>query len=870
MIRTFVGMGNGSVSIRRNCDATDRSFTLSRCWPRILISSRPCSSADTVTQDGQDDRMETHVRTPMEIFHLPQHLVVPLFQRPYVWNEEEQWLPLWQDVRRMAELRLQDPYGSATHFLGAVVVQAHESQLGHIPASNIIDGQQRLTTLQLLMDAAASILEEAGFDALAGQLDGLTHNQDNFVQPGVAKLKVRHTNRDKAAFDEVMDADPPIDHSALKHSGSLLVRAHQFFAESVSEWLGDVTSDDFGSRADALTFVLTRGLELVAINLRASEDSQEIFETLNARGTPLTAADLIKNFVFQRLEAEGVDMQRAYAEDWPFESKFWESEVSVGRYSMSRGSVFLTQWLGSRTGEEVSPRSTFSQFKYYVEHVSGQKMSELLPLIKQQADLYEAWTTAADDSDRALTPVEMCVYRMNTSGVEVLKPLLIWLHEPGKDLPANVVADVVCAVESWLVRRQILRLPSADLGRSVADLIRLHRDTLADELPDRVRGYLTRLGTASSFWPGDEEIRKTLLTEAVYRRFRPRRLRMFLEAIEDRLRSVSSQPPVPRRGYPIEHVMPQSWTTNWPVDGLEAELERGAHIHRLGNLTLLTQKLNSSVSNGPWGGEKGKRAKLQEHDTFLMNRIFRDGATESWDEVRIDQRTADMIDALLEIWSVPSGHLGEISDPQDKAQAWIEIKDLLAAGLLEPGTRLVPRPGQWSSSEAIVRPDGMLEVDGKIFETPSGAGKYVKDGVTNGWYFWRLPDGRKLVDIRSIYRGEEQDARADFDWSRLHMILEALPTAHWTSYANLADAVGTAPQPLGNHMTACHQCVNAHRVLTHDGKVAPNFRWTDPDDLRDPADLLCEEGLAITDGKADLNRQLSSDDLAALVGEQRD
>src|SRR4051812_45858988 len=145
---------------------------------------------------GRDEResVETNVRTPLEIFNLPQHLVVPLFQRPYVWDENEQWLPLWQDVRRLAELRLTNPYSSAAHFLGAVVVQAQENQTGSLPARNVIDGQQRLTTLELLMDAAASVLEEAGLDALSAQLEVLTHNLEQFVTGGDTRLKVRHTN----------------------------------------------------------------------------------------------------------------------------------------------------------------------------------------------------------------------------------------------------------------------------------------------------------------------------------------------------------------------------------------------------------------------------------------------------------------------------------------------------------------------------------------------------------------------------------------------------------------------------------------------------------------------------------------------------
>src|SRR3954463_1364529 len=118
--------------------------------------------------------MDTHVRTPQDVFMQPQHLVVPPFQRPYVWEELEQWAPLWQDVRRLAELRPARPAADIKHFLGAIVVQAQEPILGGVQASSIIDGQQRLTTLQLLMDATAAALEAASHDHLAAQLGPLT------------------------------------------------------------------------------------------------------------------------------------------------------------------------------------------------------------------------------------------------------------------------------------------------------------------------------------------------------------------------------------------------------------------------------------------------------------------------------------------------------------------------------------------------------------------------------------------------------------------------------------------------------------------------------------------------------------------------
>ena len=84
---------------------------------------------------------------------------------------------------------------------------------------------------------------------------------------------------------------------------------------------------------------------------------------------------------------------------------------------------------------------------------------------------------------------------------------------------------------------------------------------------------------------------------------------MLLEAVEDQLRAAYNNPPVPRRGYPIEHVLPQKWEDNWPVEGLEAQLERGGHVHRFGNLTLLTENLNSAVSNGAWHVKRQKLLK---------------------------------------------------------------------------------------------------------------------------------------------------------------------------------------------------------------------------------------------------------------------
>ncbi|MCO4273052.1 DUF262 domain-containing protein [Pseudarthrobacter sp. HLT3-5] len=688
---------------------------------------------------------------------------MPLFQRPYVWDQENQWVPLWQDIRRLVEVRLTNSVASPTHFLGALVLQSMPGQLGSMQSWLIIDGQQRLTTLQLLFDAAASVFESRGLDQITGQLEALTQNPSAFVQDDDVSLKLRHTNRDRAAYDEIMLADPPVSYAALTHASSLVTRAHRYFAEQITCWTGEAGEEKAALRASALANVLTQSLQMVVIGLRADENSQEIFETLNARGTPLTAADLIKNFVFQRLTAEGVDTHMAYKELWPFDTKFWEKEISVGRYPISRGSLFLNQWLVSRVGEEIGPKSTFTRFKHYVEHEADQSMAALLMNIKEQAGRYQGWTERAADPHAALNAAEMCVYRSQAAEIEALKPVLLWLHEPGSSIASGTRNLVIAMMESWFMRRALLRLSLGDMGRVIADIIKTHRGTPDSELTQGIKSYLTRQNAASTYWPGDVELRKTLADDAAYRRFKRGRLRMFMEAVEDHYRGYTGSTPsrtgtrVPRLGFPIEHMMPQNWAEHWPVADLGQELEREAHVHRLGNLTLLTSSLNSAVSNGPWLGEMGKRAKLERHDVLLMNRRIYESATDGWTEEKIDKRTAEVVEALIATWSVPEGHTGTVSTGTLAAIPETTTRELVASGLLPSGTILRARYGQWGDRRCEVLETGELRTDdGKRFTTPSGAGHHIRKGATNGWAFWELPDGRRLSSLRIEYHSSRR------------------------------------------------------------------------------------------------------------------
>ena len=257
------------------------------------------------------------------------------------------------------------------------------------------------------------------------------------------------------------------------------------------------------------------------------------------------------------------------------------------------------------------------------------------------------------------------------------------------------------------------------------------------------------LNVTSTYWPGDQEIELALGTDPVYRRFSRGRMRMFLEAIENAYRAETRQPQVERALYPIEHILPQKWEDNWRVDGREAQEERAAHVHRLGNLTLLTSSLNAKVSNGPW---ISKRQALLRHNTIkLIGRLVERDETTSWDEAQIENRTQEMVRVLLTVWPVPTGHLGRVVDIAAKSQDWIEVKHLIDAGLVIPGQELVSTHRDFPDATVTVAPDGHLLAEGRRFGTLSGAAKHFRGRVTNGWYFWSLPDGRRLRDVRTQF-----------------------------------------------------------------------------------------------------------------------
>ena len=714
--------------------------------------------------------METQVRTPQMVFMQPQRLIVPLFQRPYVWNEENQWAPLWGDLTRLAERLLKAPQGKHhPHFLGAVVLQQVQNPVGAMQERMIIDGQQRLTTLQLLLDALHGELLTAGAIPQAMRIEPLVTNAHPFWERPADQFKVLPTNRDRAAFNEVMGAANPVTYTSLMNHGARLVEAHRFFAKEAKEWLNANGDEDVDTRAAAIERTVRELLQLVVIDLTLDENAQEIFETLNARGAQLTAADLIKNFVFQRLIESGVDVEAAYETNWKeFETGFWETEMRFGRFSYSRSSIFLDQWLIARTGEDIVAREVFARFKSYADHEAGVPMVELLQQIRRAAFVYRSFVEQAGNLTEPVDRLGLFAYRTNTMESEVFKPLILWLLDPELDpLSGDKIRRSLEVVESWLARRMLVRASTKGYNQVATELIAQLNKSEREDAPAVIENFFRYQTAPGRYWPDDGEVRSEIASLMAYRRLRRGRLRMVLEAIEDHRRGWKGTSEgfggqrVVRGKYTIEHIMPRKWNAHWPLTtGVQSEAERDQLLHTLGNLTLLTTPLNTKVANGPWST---KRLALQEHDVLKLNSDLLDDAQEEWTDERIRHRTKSLIQSVLEIWPVPKGHKSGFSaQPSRKFTHKVEVADLIGAGLLEAGATLYVRRQKHAHRTATVLSDGRIDVDGVPFARPSGAAAAITGKTENGWWLFLVEPGGKR-SLRDIAHDYVDQTSADVD-----------------------------------------------------------------------------------------------------------
>jgi hypothetical protein len=336
---------------------------------------------------------------------------------------------------------------------------------------------------------------------------------------------------------------------------------------------------------------------------------------------------------------------------------------------------------------------------------------------------------------------------------ETVKPVLIHLLDPAlPEVPISEIEKALSAIESWLVRRAVIRATSKNFNKMfpqlVGELIANQRATAGTY----IETFLRQQTADSLYWPDDSTVRKHLTSSGIYSTLTRSRLRMILEGIEDEIRNpanerVATQQQWCERGsLQVEHVMPTSWKANWPLSDGETEDARKERINRIGNLTLLTPTKNAAVSNGPWFGEnpkKHKRALLGTNTTFLMNlALVAETGVNGWTIKQIDARCETMTDKFLSVWPAPLGHsVNPQTDNRIKTDINASVDKLLSSGLLEVGTILELRKGKSAGKTAQVLESGHLRLeDGSLHETPGAAVLHIRKRKrsANGWVEWGL------------------------------------------------------------------------------------------------------------------------------------
>lgn len=598
------------------------------------------------------------------ILTLERRFVIPTFQRDYEWTEDGQWRLLFDDfevvIDRLEQERniaamVGDPVTKADkkvapHFLGAIVLDRVATAAGSIDMRSVIDGQQRLTTLQLLIRGVLDVLIASG-SPREKQVRRLIQNPADVVHDDDERHKVWPRRRDRSIWRLAMADDFPAD------SDHLYFKARAYFRKRA---LVATQGDDGSERIDVVVDALLDLFKLVVIDLEDNDDAQVIFEVLNGRQTPLSATDLVKNLLFLRAELSDENaLESLYDEHWAhFDDEWWKEEIGRGHAARGRRDVLLSSWLTATTGSEVNIGHLYREARMYLDDERPKIELVLQDLTASAAAFRAIFQPPVTLPERMLDAYRRVLQQSVTTAL----PLLVWLRTlPEDEFKPEDHLQAVVAVDSWLTRRVIVGSNTRGYGKRFVDVLKAAQAARqkGGSILDGIEANLLTAGSDNLTWPTDDDVEHALLTRPFYNNLTQERIRMLLGAIDRQLHLEHPKGEHPQFDYDklqIEHILPQAWQTYWPVSAddeaakLLAEQERERVVNRLGNLTLVTGPLNIPMSNGPW---TDKRAALDEHSNLRLNAGLK--AVESWDEAAIEARARTLAEVACRVWPRPPG-----------------------------------------------------------------------------------------------------------------------------------------------------------------------------------------------------------------------
>ncbi len=615
--------------------------------------------------------MNTLITAMNQTFPPLKQWVIPSYQRNYVWTEEGQWTPLWEDLMALTERVREADSGGADaepHFLGTIITK-HSPSFKPGRLINywwVVDGQQRLTTLQLLMAAARAAFIQHGLDNPASMLSGVLAEAAPYVGGPGDNYKIRHKSSktyegsDYDVFRTVIDFSLSAPSSGAP-SGSPLGDCYNYFRGRADAWLRPISEDDRGDAATAFSKAVLKKLVVADIQLSQGQNSHAIFEALNARGEPLTEWEKTKNYILSLAVAkddpDGDLTYREHLERYDAES-YWRGHTDMfllyfAWLEVPRARQLLVSGREPPKAERLRMNRLYREFRYVGEHLYRDDRTEfamMLRRLRRYADIYREIDEGRKGTDGGFSGYALKVMgRRHILNLRSLVPvLMILVDRLGRGPELDRVLRIV---DSYLMRRIALKGRYRDFDSVAFSLVQALRDTDEEDLGSVVLSRLVAI-RGWNWWPRDDEVTRHFQSGDMYHGISSGRLRLLLAGIAEQMHreNLFDTTEFAVAEATVEHIAPQRWQQHWAdvfdFDGSDEDAGRiSGLVHRIGNLTVVSY--NSSLSNSPWTAKK----ELLGNDNLEMNRrLLRDMQGEVWNEPEIDRRSMQLAGYVNRLW----------------------------------------------------------------------------------------------------------------------------------------------------------------------------------------------------------------------------
>ncbi len=618
---------------------------------------------------SKDRQMDTARKTFRKIFKdaIPVQWVIPRYQRKYVWKseEDEQILGMWEDWKNQTE-KLLNNHKIHLHYFGAIIYYLHGgTPEDKVQKRDLVDGQQRLTTFQIALVA----LRDVGMELEYGNAANINIYIHNAEAPPKKDFILSPSRNDYERFQEIINTKK--DKEILK-GDSAIIKAYNCFYKEIKKFVEDNKSEEKTVEIliEKLKDALLDTFQAVLIQLGDYDDPQQIFASLNGKGEPLTAFDLVRNDIFYRVDKEGEELASKFEDEWAdnFEVDFWRNMGGHGHAKKTHANHFIIDVVIAQTAQGVKQNKIFTDYKNHVDGHFASVADELDALIKY-GKTYRAL------QDKTGTDTSRIAKMLNLWNSTTMNSLVMWI-DTRQNLDSEEKSDLFLLIESYIVRREICELSTRAFNRVVPEILAdMHEaEKKGQSIIGAFKNFLETQTASTRKIPTDNEIITACEQKNIYMKTASRKLVYILEHIEQHIASNKAENfPIGTASLSIEHIMPQKWSNNWPLKNgtkvLHEEYwtareekgqqlddnarnlmdERQSLINTIGNLTIVTVPLNSALSNSSW---EVKKLEIDKISRLKLNRDIIEEA--EWNEEKIKDRSEYLAKCINKIWKHPS------------------------------------------------------------------------------------------------------------------------------------------------------------------------------------------------------------------------